>query len=176
MANLEIVKWSLWSKTHKFAHWRTYGCPILVFPIDEESHKNQVSYVLEVFKENNMSINSKKSNFFTKIFKYLGKIITKTGVQDEIGGIKKINLEQEQGNIAKDSQAAKLVSPFYKNLSTKLTNIYYLPKRKKTVFKPISIVKPLRISLKKKTIRICSLSCQRSLLLETDASDLGLRP
>lgn len=103
---------------------RVFLDDILVFSDNAESHSIHLREVLEVLKNNNMTISCDKSEFFKSKMNFLGHVISSMGLQPEVSRV--IAMESFEAPKTK-KQLLKLLGtinwfrPFIKNLSKKIT-------------------------------------------------------
>ena len=99
---------------------------ILIFSNNEDEHSNHITQVLNILKDNNLTIGFEKSTFFAKEVKYLGHIISENGIKPDIERIKDLkgfNSPRNKKQLQKLIGTINWFRPFINNLSNKLSPI-----------------------------------------------------
>ncbi|KAG0418505.1 Retrovirus-related Pol polyprotein from transposon gypsy [Dictyocoela roeselum] len=96
---------------------------VLIHSENSETHGSHLKQVLEILKENNVSINFEKSRFFKKQVSYLGHIIDKDGSRADVSRLVPLNklIPNNKKKITASSRCSKLVSLLYPKFEHKTT-------------------------------------------------------
>jgi hypothetical protein len=158
---------------------KIYLDDILIHSNSDEEHLEHLSETLKRIKQNNITINAKKSNFYQKTVTYLGATISKEGIIPDTSRIK-ANLMTTPDSKKKLQRILGLINwfrPFIKNLSTRISCLYDKLKTNNHQFTwtnhDQSKLDLILNEIKEKTL-LNFPDFTKTFYIETDASNVGL--
>jgi hypothetical protein len=128
---------------------------ILIFSIDEKKHINHLKTILSILKDNNLSINLEKSQFFKNQILFLGHVIDENGLRPDITVIPELTTlipAKTKKQVQRLCGFINWFRPYIKNLSLRvkiITDLLYNKRMIKWTSEHTKIVEDLFIEIKK---------------------------